>query len=178
MNKITRKEAISQGLKRYFTGVPCKNGHMAERATKGWYCIECNHQMQKGIRENNREEYNAYFRKRFKTEEGKAERNKTRLNNLENDMLNQAKKRAKKKNLEFNLTKDDIVIPEKCPVFGEKLIRESRHPMIPSLDRVDNTKGYVKGNVKVISRKANVMKSNLTLDDMDKIYSYITSNIS
>ena len=178
MNIIKRKQAISKGLKRYFTGVPCKNGHISERATNGWYCIECNAQTQKENRENNREEYNSYFRKRFNTEEGKAERNKIRLNNLEKDMLYNAKKRAKKNNWEFNLTKNDIVIPEKCPVLGEKLIREARNWMMPSLDRVDNTKGYIKGNVRVISRKANTLKSNLTLDDMDKIYSYITSHIA
>jgi hypothetical protein len=36
-----RKEAIDNNLPRYFTGVPCKNGHTAERYTKGKDCVEC-----------------------------------------------------------------------------------------------------------------------------------------
>jgi predicted Fe-S protein YdhL (DUF1289 family) len=37
---ITRKQAIEQGLKRYFTGKPCKRGHVDERyVTRG--CIAC-----------------------------------------------------------------------------------------------------------------------------------------
>ncbi len=42
MNKITRKEAIKQGLTYYYTGKPCKNGHVAERyvRTEG-RCVLC-----------------------------------------------------------------------------------------------------------------------------------------
>jgi hypothetical protein len=41
MQKISRKEAIQLGLKLFFTGNPCKRGHICERrATKG-DCIEC-----------------------------------------------------------------------------------------------------------------------------------------
>ena len=41
MKIITRKEAIEQGLKRYYTGKPCKNGHVAERKTSSYACCEC-----------------------------------------------------------------------------------------------------------------------------------------
>jgi hypothetical protein len=46
-----------------------------------------------------------------------------------------------------------------------------------SLDRVDNTKGYIPGNVRVISRKANLMKSSLTLDVLEKLIKYIKNEI-
>lgn len=36
----TRKEAIAIGAKYYFTGVPCKHGHIALRKAKG-VCVEC-----------------------------------------------------------------------------------------------------------------------------------------
>jgi hypothetical protein len=36
----TRKEAKDQGAKYYYTGEPCKNGHIALRKTKG-SCVEC-----------------------------------------------------------------------------------------------------------------------------------------
>jgi hypothetical protein len=39
---ITRQEAIAQGLKHYFTGKPCKHGHLAPRFTNRRQCLECN----------------------------------------------------------------------------------------------------------------------------------------
>lgn len=41
MNIITRNEAIKKGLSRYFTGKPCKHGHVAERVTLKSTCLEC-----------------------------------------------------------------------------------------------------------------------------------------
>lgn len=39
---ITKQEAISLGLKRYFTGKPCVNGHISERyANRGNQCVAC-----------------------------------------------------------------------------------------------------------------------------------------
>jgi hypothetical protein len=46
-----------------------------------------------------------------------------------------------------------------------------------SLDRVDNDKGYITGNVRVISRKANLMKSSLTIDILKKLIKYINNEI-
>lgn len=39
---ITRSEAMSRGLKRYFNGAPCKLGHIAERIVSSYECCECN----------------------------------------------------------------------------------------------------------------------------------------
>ncbi len=39
---IGRSEAISRGMKSYFTGIPCKNGHLCNRTIKGHRCIQCN----------------------------------------------------------------------------------------------------------------------------------------
>jgi hypothetical protein len=38
---ITREEAIARGLKRYYTGIPCKHGHVTERFVSGWLCYGC-----------------------------------------------------------------------------------------------------------------------------------------
>lgn len=38
---ITRKEANKLGLKRYYTGKPCKHGHIEERTTSNGVCMEC-----------------------------------------------------------------------------------------------------------------------------------------
>lgn len=39
---ISRDEARKSELTRFFSGLPCKNGHLSERNTKGGYCIACN----------------------------------------------------------------------------------------------------------------------------------------
>lgn len=38
---ISREQASALSLKRYFTGAPCRNGHVAERYTSGWSCVQC-----------------------------------------------------------------------------------------------------------------------------------------
>ncbi len=77
-------------------------------------------------------------------------------------LLRIAKSRAKKCSLEFNLRESDVVVPEKCPILGLHLVVASDvrgDPCSASLDRIDNSKGYVVGNVQVISLLANQMKS-------------------
>jgi len=44
---ISRKEAIEKGLGRYFTGSPCKHGHICERYTKVKHCIKCDYEKNK-----------------------------------------------------------------------------------------------------------------------------------
>lgn len=91
---------------------------------------------------------------------------------LENQLLLQARARAKKNNLPFNITIEDIVIPEFCPILEIKLERKeygkggSFQRNSPSLDKIDPKLGYVKGNVIVISMKANVMKNNATKEEL------------
>lgn len=87
---------------------------------------------------------------------------KYRENNRALVLLGQARYRAKKKGIEFNLELSDVVIPKVCPVLKISLTAGSSsggpRGCSPSLDRIDNTKGYIKGNVQVISHKANTMK--------------------
>lgn len=80
-------------------------------------------------------------------------------------ILQSAKSRASKLNIEFNLTPSDIIIPEYCPYLGLKLEFNTGHQKAnsPSLDRINSTLGYVKGNIMVISHKANQCKNNLTI---------------
>ena len=83
-------------------------------------------------------------------------------------MLARAKSRAKKNNLAFNIELDDIVIPERCPLLGIKIeSTEFRNsPNNPSLDKIIPTKGYTKGNVWVISNRANTLKNDATLTEL------------
>jgi hypothetical protein len=90
-----------------------------------------------------------------------------------------AKARAKRYGLPFTIELSDIVIPLRCPILGIQLCPSDKQSTnySPSLDRIDNTKGYEKGNVAVISHKANTLKSELTLDIIEKLRRYITQGI-
>lgn len=82
-------------------------------------------------------------------------------------MFLNARERSKKKNLDFTITKEDIVIPERCPLLGIKLDTEVKDRIhSPSLDRIDASKGYIKGNVWVISNRANTLKNDATLQEL------------
>lgn len=75
-----------------------------------------------------------------------------------------AKKRAEKLRIAFDLPLQAVVIPTFCPVLDVRLvIGEGRLPESPSLDRINPNIGYVVGNCRVISDKANRLKSNLDL---------------
>jgi hypothetical protein len=74
----------------------------------------------------------------------------------------------------FDLDIKDIVIPSVCPVFGTEFIRGSR--FAPSVDRIDNSKGYIKGNIQVISKLANIMKNNATQEELEKFANWVLNN--
>lgn len=88
-------------------------------------------------------------------------------------MLKSAKERAIKNNLDFNITEDDIVITDRCPVFGFKYDSSDKKDMrSPSLDRIIPELGYTKGNVIVVSMKANTMKSNADIEEIKTLYEF------
>jgi len=85
-----------------------------------------------------------------------------------------AKYRAKKYDLDFDIEESDLEIPEFCLVLGIELKQGGMNsPNSPSLDRIDNNKGYVKGNVRVISHRANTIKSNATQEELEKVLEYV-----
>lgn len=88
----------------------------------------------------------------------------------ETRMYRRAKARATKFYQQFNIDKDDIVIPEFCPILKIPLRvhkgKSGGRPDSPALDRIDNRKGYIKGNVWVISNKANIMKNNASPEEL------------
>lgn len=89
-------------------------------------------------------------------------------------ILGRVKNRAKKRNLEFNLDERDIFIPETCPVFGTPLIfNHENNDYWPAVDRLDNSRGYVKGNVNVMSYRANRIKSDASLEELRALVKYL-----
>ena len=92
---------------------------------------------------------------------------------VEARLLRSAKSRAQRNNLEFDISIDDIIVPEVCPILGIELKKEvsqrGGQSDSPSIDRIDSSKGYVKGNIWVISLKANRCKSDLTLEQLERM---------
>lgn len=136
--------------------------------------------------ERRRQRINAHRRKnqavQVSTPEGRATYNAqmaaymrdARRKRPEVHMLNRVRTRARKKALAFNLTAEDIHIPTHCPVLGIRLSIGAGRATdnSPELDRIDNRKGYVRGNVMVISRRANRIKNDATVAELEKIASF------
>jgi hypothetical protein len=95
-------------------------------------------------------------------------------------MLSGARARARRKGLEYDLTVEDVVIPTHCPILGIPLVPGSgalgaHHPGSPSIDRLDSSKGYVRGNIEVISHRANVIKNSGTAEEHEAVARFIRS---
>lgn len=146
----------------------CKCG--AELLTKAHTCPPCakiymvewrKKQLEKGISKHNVYNYD------------------WRVNNPKKYILKNAAARAKVRGLEFNITIDDFEIPEYCPALGIKLIMQAgkgASDNSPSLDRIDSSKGYIKGNVQVLSWRANNLKSNGTAEEFKKLAEFMNGS--
>jgi hypothetical protein len=77
-----------------------------------------------------------------------------------------AKHRAITKQLPFDITPEDIVVPEICPIMGQPFGAVGSGPYAPSVDRIIPYKGYVKDNIRVISLLANQMKWNASPEEL------------
>jgi len=89
-----------------------------------------------------------------------------------------SKKRAKEAGIPFTLEPRHVVIPEVCPIMGVPFsYAKGISDGLPSLDRVNNALGYVPGNVRVISWKANKLKNDLSLVQIEYLYKYSKGEI-
>lgn len=91
--------------------------------------------------------------------------------------LSNAKRRADEKGIEFSLTADDLTIPDTCPILGIPIFFGKKKYLnnSPAIDRINNELGYVKGNIIVISWRANRIKSDATLEELRAITSFYES---
>lgn len=89
-----------------------------------------------------------------------------------------ARNRSKTLGIAFDIDPEDILVPLTCPILEIPIdILTSNYTTGASLDRVINDKGYVKGNVRVISRKANRMKQDSTIEQLEKMIAYMRGDI-
>ena len=93
-------------------------------------------------------------------------------------MLYSARESAKRQGIPFDLDEADIQIPEACPVLGIAIEKGFWHRTYnsPSLDRLVPALGYVKGNVQVISWRANKLKGEGTAEDHRLIAEWMERN--
>lgn len=121
------------------------------------------------------ENYDRYVERRRSAEKKKKQPFKTWL-------CAQARFRGRKKGLPATIKPGDLVWPSHCPVLGIELDYPKRsgergtQPVQanwPSLDRWDSAKGYVPGNVFVISYRANTLKNNAKRDEILHVARYV-----
>ncbi len=131
--------------------------------------INANRKFKDGYTENQRlkralkRETNPEFKqKQIDNSKNSSKRNRHR------NLFYRAKARAMKRGLEFDLNFEDLYIPEYCPLLGVKLElgTKGNYDNTPTLDRIDNSKGYTKDNVMVISMKANSMKNSASFNEL------------
>jgi len=101
-----------------------------------------------------------------------------KLKNPKQYLLTKARTNAKEKKVPFDLQINDINIPEYCPVLGLKLFFNDKRPNdnSPSIDRLIPKLGYVKNNIKIISKRANELKSNASIYEIESIIKYLENN--
>lgn len=91
------------------------------------------------------------------------------------ELVQNARNRAKRNGIEFTITYKDFMAITHCPLLGILLdfATEGKggKDNSPSIDRIDPSKGYVPGNVWVISYRANRIKSDSTIEELEMILS-------
>lgn len=95
---------------------------------------------------------------------------------LEKKAIRYTKSRAKQLGIEFNLTPEDIIFPDICPILNKHLQRnETKGPSrySPSIDRIDNDKGYTVDNIQIISMKANTMKCDASVEELQRFADWV-----
>lgn len=82
-----------------------------------------------------------------------------------------------KRGILFNLTPDYLegIWSGVCPILGVDIdiLSHKDHPYAPQLDRIDPSGGYVEGNVVWLSRRANNIKGNATVEELESVLKWM-----
>lgn len=160
MKKICKKCKLEKEMDEFYNAKSFKDG-------KTYECKVC----MTFYRQKNKEKNRLYAANRQKTNPEKVRK----LNNeywerldVAKKLIRQARQRSKRKNIPFNLTESDLIIPNQCPFLETPFIlgKKFNYQYTYSLDRIDNNKGYIKGNVQILTMKANNMKNSASLNEL------------
>lgn len=152
----------------------CPRGTLKGTAPKGdngrCLCAAC--RKHQGAKRLARYKSDPVFRERCKLH--------TRNRPREFNLWNNAKSRARREGLPFNITPEDCVIPSHCPVLGLPLVigRGKLTSSSPTLDKIIPELGYVKGNVAVISHRANRIKSDASAAELLLIARWVQAYVA
>ena len=143
----------------YFTGKPCKRGHISTRYTKTKMCTQCGKEIYIPKDVHNYRYENTFYRQFIAR-----------------------KQKAIKLGIPFTIEFEHIDRPKHCPVLGLELNygwsgENRRDPAKASIDKLIPELGYVPGNVFVISWRANKLKSDMSLQDLEKMLKYIKERL-
>lgn len=91
------------------------------------------------------------------------------------EKFNRKKTNAQKIGLEFSINFGELTFPTHCPILGLELdyFSDGRVENSVSFDRIDPNKGYVPGNVVIVSWRANRIKNNGSADEHQKIADFL-----
>lgn len=94
-------------------------------------------------------------------------------------LLRSARSRAAARGIPFDLVEGDIRIPRVCPAIGVRIDPAAApfSPLAPSLDRLDPSRGYVRGNVRVVSWRANRIKSDASAAELRRLAAYASRRV-
>lgn len=97
-------------------------------------------------------------------------------------MIGNARQRASRAGVPFSITAADITIPTHCPVLGIPLVRRMGRQggcdSSPSLDRLVPELGYTPDNIIVLSKRANRLKNDATLDEVERIADWLARHVA
>lgn len=178
----SRQAAKDSGSKIYLTK-PCKHGHLSYRKTATGECAMCasnknlQHKQPKSVTRRANANWNA-------SDKAKTAKDKWKERNPKwawvVSAVGGARTRAKYKNLAFDLTNNYVyeLACDLCPIFQEPMSYGGTGRQVwnsASLDRIDPSRGYVQGNVAIISFKANTIKSNANSQEVFAVAEWLKS---
>lgn len=171
MELITRAEAKARGLKRYFTNKPCKHGHVAERFVSGLSCVECGLIKQHEWNQRNpgrSRQLQQRWRSKHQTRLATEQRQRKRLQPWRYAVL-RAKQRAKARDLLFDITPEWATArwTGRCELSGLLFEQGDNQivPLSPSIDRIDQSLGYIQRNCRFICMALNAMRGGCGTDE-------------
>lgn len=135
------------------------------------FCKEC---LNIRYRESQRLRYHAQTKtqkKKYLARNKECRKNWTTEEKVFRNLRSNYRKRGHVFELEFE---DILPLPTHCPVLGialktnKKIAGEDSY----SIDRINNTKGYVKGNIIVVSNRANKIKRDASVEELGKVYEF------
>lgn len=159
----------------YFNGKPCVHNHISPRYVRSRACIECTRLHDKKKYEEVKS--SGKFQERLKRQ------TENRYKNYPAYSFMNIKRRAKDYGVECSITASDLNYPKNCECCGSEMeigTKPNGYPTknSPSVDRIDPSKGYTQENIGFLCYRCNVLKKDGSIEEFEKIISYMRNKHS